>query len=351
MTKAKGSKITKVVLVMGITGAGKSYMINEISGREVRIGHCLESCTKEISEVRCKIDGQQVMILDTPGFDDTYRSDAQVLEEFATYLESLYNLGYRISGIIYLHNIMEDRMRGSALKNLQMFARLCGESTYGNMVMLTGRWGAVLQDVAERRENELEEKYWRTFIDGGAQVDRYCSKEDLVRIFKEFFQKPAVALDIQREMSIEGKSLDETAAGQYVNQNVNQELAVLKKKFEEEIAEIAADRANHTKEMRGEMERQRLEFEVKLKKMEVDKFMMMEEKSRRKIAENENLLKDFHRLEQERESQRIEFERKIAAIQAERDEAKKEVVELDALVDYNNTKKKQKEKERGFWMG
>jgi predicted GTPase len=52
------------------------------------IGHGLESCTTEIREVNVQIDEKTVTLIDTPGFDDTHRSDTDILREIANYLES-----------------------------------------------------------------------------------------------------------------------------------------------------------------------------------------------------------------------------------------------------------------------
>ena len=51
------------------------------------VGSDLESCTQttEISEP-FKMDGRTVYMIDTPGFDDTNKSDADILKEIALYL-------------------------------------------------------------------------------------------------------------------------------------------------------------------------------------------------------------------------------------------------------------------------
>jgi len=114
----------KIILVVGATGAGKSHFVREVSGQEIQVGHNLNSCSQHTEEVCCDIAGQPVLILDTPGFDDTERSDFQVLTEVAESLARLYKDDFRVSGILYLHNILENRVRGSSLKNLQIFEKL-----------------------------------------------------------------------------------------------------------------------------------------------------------------------------------------------------------------------------------
>jgi len=62
-----------------------------------------------------------------PGFDDTSRSDTDVLKDVAFFLSQTYKHTVRLAGIIYLHRITDMRMAGSSLRNLTMFKKLCGD--------------------------------------------------------------------------------------------------------------------------------------------------------------------------------------------------------------------------------
>jgi hypothetical protein len=47
----------------------------------------LESCTAEVQLAdRFVLDGRKVILIDTPGFDDTLRSDTEVLKMIAAFL-------------------------------------------------------------------------------------------------------------------------------------------------------------------------------------------------------------------------------------------------------------------------
>jgi GTPase Era involved in 16S rRNA processing len=56
---------------------------------DVRIGHRLLSCTDEVRAVRCQHPSKDgdIVLVDTPGFDDTFKSDAQILEQIANWLK------------------------------------------------------------------------------------------------------------------------------------------------------------------------------------------------------------------------------------------------------------------------
>jgi hypothetical protein len=57
------------------------------------VGHTLESCTSEIKIVKLSVpelaDGD-VVFVDTPGFDDTHKSDSDILKMVADWLKSTY---------------------------------------------------------------------------------------------------------------------------------------------------------------------------------------------------------------------------------------------------------------------
>jgi len=47
----------------------------------------LESCTPEVQLANeFALDGRRVILIDTPGFDDTTKSDTEVLKNIATFL-------------------------------------------------------------------------------------------------------------------------------------------------------------------------------------------------------------------------------------------------------------------------
>ena len=63
--------------------------INRASGSSLRVGTGLESCTEEVNPVDSfLLDGVPVTLIDTPGFDDTSKSDTDILKLIAAYLAS-----------------------------------------------------------------------------------------------------------------------------------------------------------------------------------------------------------------------------------------------------------------------
>ena len=90
---------------MGATGSGKSTVsnirlekmtrnsrsclqfINHASGSNLKVGKALNSCTAEVALADVfTLDERRVILIDTPGFDDTSRSDTDILRMIAAYL-------------------------------------------------------------------------------------------------------------------------------------------------------------------------------------------------------------------------------------------------------------------------
>ena len=83
----------------------------------------------------------QFYLIDTPGFDDTHKTDTQVLREITNWLSTAYTADLKLTGIIYLHRILDVKMGGSAMKNLRMFKKLRGDDSLGSVVLATTFWG------------------------------------------------------------------------------------------------------------------------------------------------------------------------------------------------------------------
>ncbi len=56
------------------------------------------------------IGREKVLIIDTPGFDDTERSDTEILTEISRLLALQYEIGMKLKGVIFLHRITDVRI-------------------------------------------------------------------------------------------------------------------------------------------------------------------------------------------------------------------------------------------------
>ncbi|KAH6681131.1 hypothetical protein F5X68DRAFT_277541 [Plectosphaerella plurivora] len=145
------------IALMGVTGAGKSSFIS--------------CCCDDSAPV------QTVYLIDTPGFDDSVRTDSQVLREIASWLSRSYTNKIFLHGIIYVHRISDRRMQGSALRNLLAFKRLCGDNGLKKVLLVTTMWDEVPRDEATVREEELVSKpeFWGRMIQKGSTTHRHTN--------------------------------------------------------------------------------------------------------------------------------------------------------------------------------
>lgn len=232
----------KLIAIMGPTGVGKSTFISKLAAREMKIGHNLSSCklhskhyrkrlrlmtagsgTQEVEEVPCKVGNHYVILVDTPGFNDTNRSDTEILTAVADWMKGSYKADMRLSGIIYLHDISDTRMTNSGLLNLNMFRNLCGDHNLKNVILATTKWGVTPLQDARRREKDLtsDTRFWRPMIAAGAVVRRFeNSPESATDLVKKILDKgQKIVPTIQQEV-VDGTKLADTQAGAVIEATI-----------------------------------------------------------------------------------------------------------------------------------
>jgi hypothetical protein len=117
-------------------------------------------------------------------------------------------------------------MRGSFLKNYDMFTKLCGDDAMTNVVLVTTKWAQVSQEVGEAREQQLKKKFWASMLNLGSATARFMhtpkSAWDIVDLLVPKEQLRALA--IQHELLDLGRSLPETRAGITLREHLEAEL-------------------------------------------------------------------------------------------------------------------------------
>ncbi|KAI6094676.1 hypothetical protein F5141DRAFT_118312 [Pisolithus sp. B1] len=201
---------------MGPTGAGKSTFIDRTVGRpDMGAGHDLTSCTREVRAVRYPhVDGvRNFVLVDTPGFDDTFMTDVQILQRIAHWLYSTYKRNVKLSGLLYLHRISGNRMGKTPLRNYNMFKELCGRDNFKNIILVTTMWDEVTEEVGSAREQELHADFWRAMIALGSTTHRFeRTTESAWKIINSLSVAPLIQ-QIPREMVDEHLPLHRTTAG------------------------------------------------------------------------------------------------------------------------------------------
>ncbi|KDR82091.1 hypothetical protein GALMADRAFT_276688 [Galerina marginata CBS 339.88] len=203
---------------MGPSGVGKSTIIDWITREGNRAGHGCESCTKNVSGIRISDHpkcGDRIVLIDTPGFNDTHRSDMEILTIISEWLSPLYKAQIFLSGIIYLHRISDNRMSGAHQVALRMFSELCGDNAAPHVVLATTMWDIETKEVAEMREQELGKNYWLNMIQQGACTARFENTEESAWkiINKLLANSPErMVLQLQAELEDPRRHLKDTKA-------------------------------------------------------------------------------------------------------------------------------------------
>jgi len=64
--------------------------IEKATGTTGMAGHNLQSCTSEVSVIRLEYPGVNLCVVDTPGFDNTNKSDVDILRSVGKWLSTTY---------------------------------------------------------------------------------------------------------------------------------------------------------------------------------------------------------------------------------------------------------------------
>jgi len=194
--------------------------------------HC-NSGTSVCQGVPTEIGNSKVLLIDTPGFDDSQRSDTEILTAIAKMLAAQYKLGVSLKGVIYLHRITDNRYQGSSVKTLNIFKEICGESSLKNVILASTRWDKVTESEGASRENRLREHFWSYMISHGSTMTRYYGDRDsAVGMVSQLLGSGNIVLDLQRQLVDEGRTLEQTSAGAVINGDLAESIASSKAEIE-----------------------------------------------------------------------------------------------------------------------
>ncbi|KAG8770242.1 hypothetical protein FRC15_004181 [Serendipita sp. 397] len=204
----------KIIIIMGPTGVGKSTFIDYATGRNGQgIGHTLKSSTQGIVVRKTVVGGQSIAFVDTPGFDDTVRSDYEILGVIAEFFISVHKDGLQMEKIFYLHRISDNRVSGTPLRNLELFASMCGNIAMPTVTIVTTMWSLVTGNLGQQRMASLCATFWKTMADGGCDIVQF---EDSVDSAHEIALRPKPDPKrtlLTQELIDKGKRLNATEAG------------------------------------------------------------------------------------------------------------------------------------------
>jgi hypothetical protein len=247
-----------------------------------------------------------MILVDSPGFDDSARSDVEILEIIGLHLRQGSKEKKLLTGVIYMQRITDIRMQGPSLRYLRLLKALCGADHYTHIALVTSHWDKVAPAEGDNREKQLctEDGRWGEMIRNGATVNRYLnSTESAIEILRQFLHSP-----------LELGPFGDTAAGKEVFQILLGKL----REYDKQISKLVGDyrEANFKKDT----------LEAEIRALEADMGRLRRERERRGEGEREikRSLKSKENLLEEANAARKIVESEIQQLKAAVDILKQE---------------------------
>jgi hypothetical protein len=181
----------------------------------------------------------------------------------------------KLSGVVYMHRISDNRMGGAARRNFNMFQRLCGSDAFKNVVIATSRWDEVDPAIGNAREEELKSnaQFFKPVVDAGAKMMRLeRTRKSAQAIIRAFLQNVPTPLLIQSELEDENKDISETAAGLELHREVTEKMEQSTKQLQGLFDELNTKGKLEGDELRElEGEHQRLLDQIRQFRQEAEK--------------------------------------------------------------------------------
>ncbi|KAJ5979792.1 hypothetical protein N7481_007090 [Penicillium waksmanii] len=315
----------KFIAIMGVTGSGKSSFISLLTGGQAKVGSGLEAYTRNTDVYAYTFaPGQTVYLIDTPGFNDTYRDDTKILVEITSWLTSSYNNKVNLNGVIYLHDITQGRMFGSALKTLKTFKELSGPDAMQKVALVTTHWDIVAlstRSKCEDKEKQLiqDERFWGSMIRRGSWVRRHDNtQESADKLIRSIVRQSHVTLAVQSQMVDENLKLSQTGAGRSLGMDLARQMESDYKEQLEHVKQLRLDKKRSDaareaaqKEFRRELDRMRKQLEVTSRELNERMQRELAAKERKIQLERERHHRERVRLRAQRETglSREDYER------------------------------------------
>jgi len=241
----------------------------------MKVGHKLKSCTVDVLPSPVfRLGGRQVCLIDTPGFDDSNIevSDTVILQKIADHLAAVYQGGRKLSGLIYFHRILDNRVGGVNAKSMKMFRLLCGRDALKNVVLCTTMWDMLPHPgMGEERETELKSDFWEFMLEEGASTARHDGSAQSARdIVSRMLGLDPVELKIQQELVDDKKKLNETEAGVAVDLDLQKLRVMYERRLEESAEAMKEALAENDRTMQRMITKECARYEAKIQQMEQD---------------------------------------------------------------------------------
>lgn len=226
-------------------------------------------------------EGQRIFLVDTPGFDDSYCSDVDILGHISHVLLALDNMKLKLAGVIFMQDIQAQiRMTASARRQLDVFKAICGQSAYPHVVCVTSMWNCMSFSASEAAEKRMERlrsdpNYWEPIIMGGGITMKWFGEiESALTITGHIVEKARgvenVFLNLQSELLRQGKYtyIERTTAGRIISSGLVQEAELHRTEIQESNKNIQRAQQDQNQRLVDGLLDDRKWYEHRLKRTE-----------------------------------------------------------------------------------
>lgn len=262
-----------IVLVIGLTGAGKTTFINHVTNSKLAVGRGMDACTTTSSWAVGKINGVEVAFVDTPGFDDPMKSDAEILIDITNWIGEHLGGKTRVTAALYLHSILTKKAHGSATRNFSLFSSLVGTESMANVGLVTTHWDIATRNDAIHREAHFVANSWTLMLANGARIYRLHNDPNSAQsMMVDMLEAQPSFIKIQKEMASEfqGKGLSRTEAGEGVYNELLDRISG-EEKDAQNLKTQLAKRESNGPELNEALEKQLDETLRRLDRMKADR--------------------------------------------------------------------------------
>jgi len=172
-------------------------------------------------------------------------------------------------------------MKGSSLKNLAMFRKLCGADSLSHVVFVTTKWDAAVAADAERLEAQLAANYLSLELASGAQTARHDNTAASARAALALvLGRAGTTLRLQAQLA-QGLRLGETDAGAAVGAD----LETARQRHEDEAEGLGEELRHAPNEaVKTQLAERLAKAEEQLRRVRIDKEILEMDRAREVLA-------------------------------------------------------------------
>lgn len=104
----------------------------------------------------------EIHLIDSSDFDDDSMMNAEILFKIANYVNTNYKLKKRLTEVLYLHNIIKDKVEEVKQRNIRMLENMIDDEKFENCILVIIKWDCSKLDEENVREEILrsQKKYF-----------------------------------------------------------------------------------------------------------------------------------------------------------------------------------------------